>query len=97
MSRISRTLYERVEPLLHRKPLWGQAAELPEFRDHIGLVGITQFPRDPGLVNVLAASGVCQPRFESCKPAAQIGRNADAVAEYLVRCCRETPAASAMR
>src|SRR5437868_3518375 len=82
MSCISRPLYEWVEPLPRCKPLWGQAAELPEFRDHVGLVGITQFPCGLGPVKVLAAARVSQPCLESCKPAVEFGGNTDVVAEH---------------
>src|SRR5215471_14816585 len=71
-----------MKPLLRSKHLWGHAAELPELRDHVRLVGITEFHCDLGPVKALAAARVGQPRLESREPAVKLGYNTDGVAEH---------------
>ena len=77
--RAAGTLGERVKPPLGRQCLRRQADELPKLSDHVGLAGIAQRKRHLSPVNLAAATGIRQPRLESCQPAEELRRQADAL------------------
>jgi hypothetical protein len=77
-----RAFYEGMKPALRCKRFRCQAAELPEFRDHMRLVSVTHVERGPSPVDVLATARVSQPGLKSGKPAIEFGWNANAFAEH---------------
>src|SRR5262249_47788400 len=70
-----------MKPALGREPVRSKAAEFPELRDHVRLVGIPGFERRLSPIDIATDRRVIECRLKTSQPAIQLGRNANAFAE----------------
>ena len=68
---------EGVDPLMLHERLWRETTEFTKLRDHVRLIHVTKFGRQPGPVIFLDTSGACQGSAKAGEPAEEFRRQSD--------------------
>ena len=76
-----RPLDEGVEPLISRERMRCQAAELPEFSNHVGLIAVAKIERCLRPIHIFSAARIDEPRLKAGEPTVQFWRDTDPVAK----------------
>src|SRR5215471_15758948 len=70
-----------MKPTLGYELVRSKAAEFPELRNHVRLVGVTGLERCLSPIDIVADCRVIECRLKSSEPAIKLGRHSDAFAE----------------
>jgi hypothetical protein len=68
---------EWVDPLVQHERLWREAAEFTELRNHVGLVHIAKFGRQPGAIICHVSGCAGQGSAKTGEPAEEFRRQSD--------------------